>query len=386
MSQLALLLNSIVVYFMKNLKSVVLTIIFVISSFYGISQTQVGGTINAHATWSKAKSPYVISSNVTLSSGKQLIIEPGVKVQFAAGTKMTIKGSLIANGNASDSIAFTSISATDKDSWSGIEISSAEGLAINFDYCKFLYASSALNKNFSLSAVPVSIKNSSFRSNETALTGVLSLTKNMTVENCSFKDNTYAITQGFMTFNNCMFDKNVNGLYQTLQIDVLNSVFANNSQIALNAGIGTVEGCLVDNNNIGIKAYTNGLTVSNNSITNNNIGLILEAALDGTVPPVTNNQICDNTTYNVKNNSSTNVELFTNCFCSTDSANIETKIYDGLDDSSFGLIDYTLFDEDCFTPVYKTDKLQNKIIYLSIEKDTQTGSFKLYPNPTKNDL
>jgi len=70
------------------------------------AQTYVGGTVSG--SWTTNGSPYIVLSNATVNSGTQLTIEPGVIVRFETNTYLIVYGNLIAEGNASNRIVFTS--------------------------------------------------------------------------------------------------------------------------------------------------------------------------------------------------------------------------------------------------------------------------------------
>ncbi|MFN8492308.1 MAG: right-handed parallel beta-helix repeat-containing protein [Caldilineaceae bacterium] len=71
--------------------------------------TQVSGLITVNTIWSLSKSPYVVSGDVLINPGVQLVIEPGVVVKFADGKNLTVNGILVAEGTADQRIVFTSL-------------------------------------------------------------------------------------------------------------------------------------------------------------------------------------------------------------------------------------------------------------------------------------
>ena len=83
---------------------------------FSYSQTDVKGNISEDITWEKSKSPYNVTENISVAKDVTLTIEPGVKINFATYSKMTVNGKLLAEGTAQDSIIFTG------HQWSGITI------------------------------------------------------------------------------------------------------------------------------------------------------------------------------------------------------------------------------------------------------------------------
>ena len=123
-------------------------------AFYSV--TLKSGTISANTTWSKSDSPFLITGDVTVNSGKTLTIEAGSEVRFtplsddqssgndANRGELYVKGTLIANGTASDTIVFTSnAESPSSGDWYGIRLqdSNASG---SFKYNNIAYATYAI--------------------------------------------------------------------------------------------------------------------------------------------------------------------------------------------------------------------------------------------------
>ena len=91
-------------------------------------------------TWTKEGSPFNIYNDIEVPDGEVLKIEPGVKVVFFGGYRLTVQGSLQAKGTVNDSIIFTRFNA--ESNWNGIRLEGikAENDSSIFAYCKIEYA------------------------------------------------------------------------------------------------------------------------------------------------------------------------------------------------------------------------------------------------------
>ncbi|MGV8112832.1 MAG: T9SS type A sorting domain-containing protein [Lentimicrobium sp.] len=88
-------------------------------------------------SWTRHGSPYIINGTITIPSGSELVIEPGVMISFAGHYKFEILGKLIATGNVTDSIIFTA--ADPKQGWHGLRFLNtitAEQDTSRLQYCR----------------------------------------------------------------------------------------------------------------------------------------------------------------------------------------------------------------------------------------------------------
>lgn len=85
-----------------------------------------GGSIKNNTVWD-SKLPYIIYKSINIEEGAKLTIEPGTKILFHSNATMSVKGTLIANGNKKDTILFASdrlekIYSEEPGQWNGIHI------------------------------------------------------------------------------------------------------------------------------------------------------------------------------------------------------------------------------------------------------------------------
>ena len=104
---------------MKNLyKKILLSfatiVLFTVSS--EAVNINVSGTISSNTTWNA--DTVKVTSDITVNNGITLTITAGTYVQFQGGYKIDIKGCLLAQGSANDSIEFTALDTTT--GWLGI--------------------------------------------------------------------------------------------------------------------------------------------------------------------------------------------------------------------------------------------------------------------------
>jgi hypothetical protein len=303
------------------------------------SQTNVSGGIYNSTTWTLANSPYIITDTTTVFPGVTLTIEPGVTVKFYDYAPLNIRGgTILAIGTPSDSIKFTAFSSfPSKESWKGIYMNS--DATIKSRFCKFNYATSAVCfVNLSLD-VSISFDHCTFEHNKYGISRSGSGNSvSGTVDSCYFANNDYGIDMmgyGTQFITNSIFTSNktgVGGAANTTMI--INCNICNNTVAGIFMARAIIN-CNIQNNNIGVLRPNDSLI--NCIIANNNIGVEIQNMLS---THIYGNSICNNTTYDLVNNSANNLLLKDNCWCETDSASIALKIYDGYDNISRGLITF----------------------------------------------
>jgi hypothetical protein len=187
----------------------------------------------------------------------------------------------------------------------------------------------------------------------------------LTANNCSFVQNFCSFTWSNNIFvNECVFDGNQNNIIGSPGT-IQNSSFLNNTFAFTESSNLQITNCIFDGNEVGVDEnggsninscsfYNNGIAVKlgeNSVLTNNVISLngsgVQVRAYNPTTTEINANQICYNTLFNLENLTDKNFQVNTNCFCSTDSTEIENSIYDGYDDITRGLINYSIYDSSC---------------------------------------
>lgn len=419
---------------MKKLIKLILSIVSLVNLIYStsIAQTNVSGGIYANTTWTLANSPYIVVDTVVVFPGHTLTIEPGVVVKFDDNKYIELRqASLIALGTITDSITFTSNSGSPTaGSWKQIIQTGVGSHTCKFSYCNFRYATTGF---FANGTTPTSdsifVKHSIFEYNSTGFSGqgkiefidscnffqntVIGLHGAGDVNHCVAKHNNYGVSFGYNELKNCVIDSNQTGL-SIISATVSNCLLRNNQtgiEVAFGSlidsctvsrgqlgiyGDATITNCIVDSNSmegilvfdgtdtiinceikyngIGINdSLSSGLgLITRNQIENNNIGIVLATSQD----TIYCNKICNNTFYDLKYLGANNTNCVTNNYwCTSDSAILESHIYDGYDNISDGIVSF-----------FPIDTLQ---CYLHIDVpfiENENSTVTLYPNPTANNF
>lgn len=211
---------------------------FALGSVAGFSGTDVAGPIEANTTWTLAGSPYVVSADVLVIVDVFLTIEPGVVVRFANGTSMIVDGSLIARGNSSQLITFTSnASSPAHGDWGSIRTRTGGHLG-KMSWTVVEYSAQGVNGPADSSTI---------------------------CSQCIFRENNVGVSGSNVNLTDCTFEENDRG------VDVTN-VFIEDSEIYNNTdgilGSGTVQNVSVWNDSgvgISLSGSVIDCSISNNS-------------------------------------------------------------------------------------------------------------------------
>lgn len=334
-----------------------------------LSQTYVSGGIYSNTTWDLTSSPYIVTDDIVIFGDVTLTIEPGVTINFYDEKKLEVRGILSAMGNLNDTITFTSISSSPTQSiWVGL--SPQVNSSITLKFCEILYATRAIDWN-NAHYSSHTVQNSRFANNYYGFYFNPGSTINLS--NCLFENNYKGIFSYWdKTINYCTFINNGYGVDEVDDCEIQNCDFTGNTEIGLKGWRGEISNCSMTDNNIGISFSMQGNPIiSNNNISNNLIGF----RITGNVPTaeISNNYICNNTEFNIKNTIPDNVNFANNCWCLNDTDSIKATIYDGYNDVTVGLVNYMPFKNDC-----NNTGINSGLLDIS--------KIKVFPNPTSNTI
>ncbi|MBX7243104.1 MAG: T9SS type A sorting domain-containing protein [Bacteroidia bacterium] len=403
------------------------------------AQTPVSGGIYNSTSWTLAGSPYLITGPIVVFPGKTLTIEPGVIVKVQANTDtitgisqnyLEIRGNLVAVGTPSAPIVFTTDSVnspnfipvyTPYEQWNGIRIKTEQGATASFDYFTLDHSGYGIDNLNDSASGTISINHCTFSNN----TWGLNMFGNIVIDSCIFINNYYPLKGdpinslnatncvfsqnhaaisyygGGSNFTNCIFDDNEYAIQNSAGGTLSNCTFTNNDFAIYNAYSGydisnctftgngeafslidnsSITNCQITGNGLGI-GVGSGMIIQNCEIKNNQTGLRIYGPV---ISDVKDNEICNNSLYNVENASDMNLGLEKNCFCSSDSAIVEGLIYDGYDDITRGLFNYAIYDSACQNVLYYVTKVN--LGTTNLENEVITPAFTLYPNPASGFL
>ena len=343
------------------------------------AQTNIGGAFYSDTTLTKANSPYLVTSDITIFQGNTLTIEPGVEIIFDGLTKIILRGSMYAVGTLNDSIRFTG---KNKGKHRGIEVWSNDSVRdyqMKMQYCVVEDAANVVYFQLYMPRGRFDFKHCSFRNNVDVFMDHPGYVDTTVFDSCSFIGNNDCIDGGGWSSNaviisNSFFKDNKIGTTGGI---INNCVFMNHREYAVTNQV-LLKDCILYNNKIGLvgRQY-DGATAVNNQIIYNEVGVNIMTWQNGAPKnlKLKGNIICHNTRWNIEYKFNNNITLDTNCFCISDSTKIRATISDGYVNPSYGLITFSYRDSCSVTmgPPPPTS--------VSSEISEAIG-IDLYPNPT----
>jgi hypothetical protein len=348
---------------------------------FGQSGTTASGIISQDTTWSKTNSPYMLTGPVGIPQGVTLTIEPGAAV-YLYSYYIMVNGTLHVRGNVSEPVFFNG-------GWGGpgtvaltFEPSSSNWSQQTGTGC--IIENAVLNEtNVSVENVSLRINNDTFISSPIQTYGASPQILNSSFSNCgvSMASSIYSptpaspvianntvrngeisfgggTTSAFATIsNNSIHGGGIGGVGYAYIVD--NTISDCVEGLALNTAVvfggsepayPTVMRNLITQNNYGIHInlfarYEVGTLVpliTNNTISQNSVGVYLTESQYGASPTIAYNNFEDNANYNVYLDQSTpnNVNATYNWWGTTDMVLIGNSIHDSKNDFTLGTVTF----------------------------------------------
>jgi hypothetical protein len=299
--------------------------------------TQVSGIISTNTTWTKANSPYNFTGNILINNGITLTIESGVTVNLN-NFYIMVNGTLHAIGDKDNKIVFSSGQITFTQFSTAWNESNSKGCIIE--------------NSFINSALTIM---NSVKIDYDTIYGLITITQAKIEPPISNNIITggifcYYNTRANISNNIIMNSPILIGASYDSNITVCGNIISGaDSGIRCTTGglgvdsiFGLIENNLIVNNTNGIYLRNYGgplhITIRNNTITNNNIGILSQ--LD---QAVFYNNIYGNTNYNILHEDHYGFNASYNWWGTTNLTTISKSIYDFKNDSKLGNVTYTPF-------------------------------------------
>ncbi|MCL5948996.1 MAG: right-handed parallel beta-helix repeat-containing protein [Candidatus Bathyarchaeota archaeon] len=317
--------------------------------------TYVTGPIYSDTTWTKANSPYRLTGSVFVSPGVTLTIEPGVTVDFYAYT-LQVGGTLNARGTTdSNIILFSSVSAptslyfTYSTSWNestgtgsiienavlssaSISVSSSSPKISNNYFTNNRYTSISI---FNGSAL---ILNNAFDTQATGISIASGVPSSPTISRNFIKcsgTSTYGINAG--NNNAYISDNNITscytGVYATGNLTITRNLIRSSTYGLSTGANATIENNVITNNTYGING---GGTIRNNTIGNNQVGLIVSIGSS----TISQNNIFNNTQLSISMAMQSSLDVTYNWWGTTDMSAINQTIFDYKNATGYGKVNF----------------------------------------------
>lgn len=183
----------------------------------------ITGSMSSNQTWT-VDVPYIVYSDVTVPSGKQLTVQPGAIVKFNSNSRLVVNGELSSIGTSGSQIYFTSIEDdsiggnTDNEDytpgnneWAQIEVNSGSSVSMSYANIKHGGSGASINAGVYANGGTLTISNSTVASSSN---GFKITSGTVSIVNCTIKDTTTngvtASGAGTLTLTSNTFIDNAN--------------------------------------------------------------------------------------------------------------------------------------------------------------------------------
>jgi hypothetical protein len=315
---------------------------------FGLVQAavEVSGLISTDTTWTKTNSPYTLTGNVLVSNGVTLTIEAGTTVNLNT-LYIMVNGTLIARGNTAEQISFQTgqyagqiIFAESSTGWneqtgSGSIIDNA---FFNRTEITINGGSPKISNNLIERGVvtveggsPV-ISNNNFLPGGVTVNGGSPIILNNNIDgHTSDASGVWTMTTITVNGGSPIISKNTID-----DADIGVEIKQGNPYVSDNSISGCDTGILANMGTIERNHITSITRVGNATLKNNTFGYI--EVQDSSRPTIIYNNVDS-----IRLSSSTNVDASYNWWGTTDTAEIDQKIWDYNDDFNLGKVNYTPF-------------------------------------------
>jgi len=314
-----------------------------------LSGTYVYNDITDDTFWTASGSPYVINTNLTISSGTTLTIDPGVTVKFRGNYSIINNGIIDAQGDPGDHISFEYYisSAQVPGSWNQIYIYAPYSGYVQLNYCDIKGA--AIGLNFESQVSGNQIYNTTFSSCTTGIAGSVNGMTRLYIASSTFSDCGIGTTANYYAMTDCYFVKNATAV-RSARGTVSNSLFENNYSAIYNpgsqpSGFSVTKSSFISNTNYafyaemdltycyfennGVAAYVDGSRKTiGNTLTGNATGFVYVLSASETESEFHHNNITGSAFHDLVVNAGHNVDLSYNWWGTTVTAVIDQKIDD----------------------------------------------------------
>jgi parallel beta-helix repeat protein len=302
----------------------------------------VSGIITSDTTWTKANSPYNLTGNMAIDKGVTVIIEPGVTVNLNQ-YYIRVNGTLTARGTSTDKIYFNdgyleftaSSPGWNPQTGTGSIIENAVvNSRIKTTEVSLLINNNTITKSLSLAgASPIISKNSiNIVTNSDGL-------DSSTQPSCAIhiSDLFYLSTKNTAL----IVDNTISGSFTEATITIGGSPTIQRNIISNSYGYDGDPGY----RQAGIMVTGDSSPIiKQNTITECANGIYISGSVDRPNPTIVNNNIESITSFSLYMESRiVNVDAANNWWGTTDTAEIDQKIYDSNDDFELGEVNYTPF-------------------------------------------